>query len=257
MVYLPLYFGVVLLVVSFGFYLFLRSKVQTIKPLPLPLGSDVTPETSTPSPATTTPISPWPALLSEQFLSPQKATAGLDAICAFASEQKVNKIIGVNRGGILAGAYVALKLKISDKNLLRCSAPLIDNPATCNLALEDLEGNILIIDDVCRTGKTLEKAKDKLVEKKPDINAKMVVIVSTEDVARRAESMGIEFYSYVTDRSDIRMPWHSEEANEFIINAQEQKRAYEMEQISGQPLAEIAKQLESTNIINLSTTNSG
>ncbi len=246
--FLPLLFGLVLLIAAALFYLYLRRTILS------PSSLVCQPSKQFPG-GPLVPGREGPELIDDKKLSPAKAIQGLNALSDYAAQAGIEKIIGINRGGILVGAYVALRLRIKNKDLLRCSVPLPrdipvqDGGDNCSFTAEDLKGKILVVDDVCRTGKTLEKAMSFLGQKIGKDFVKVATLVSTIDDDGPGYDR-VNYYAFATQAREILMPWHTEEAEIYVLKALEQKRIKEFEETKKKSLNELQQVLQDAHLLN-------
>ena len=182
--------------------------------------------------------------IKESVLSPTKASKALDDLCEFCSKNNIDTIVGINRGGILVGAYVAVKLGIADGQLLRCSVPLIGEDANCSISDHHFIGNVLVVDDVCRTGRTIKKALKRLRNNLEKTNKTIVAVLAATAEENESIYKKLDFYGYQSNRPDLKMPWHSEEANEYILRAIEEKRKTEYLETSKKTLLELDHEIK-------------
>lgn len=124
-------------------------------------------------------------------------------------------IIGISRGGIIAADLI--NRKFLTKVPLACiwgdyyeNQPqiLFETPKTdinthiFNALSNDKYKNILIVDDITRTGSTLISAKDLLSYKFKDKNIKSAVLYIPEKFKNK-----VDFYAEVIENTDIEMPY--------------------------------------------------
>jgi hypoxanthine phosphoribosyltransferase len=116
-------------------------------------------------------------------------------------------IVGINKGGILLAAHIAIALKLDAKNLCRVYA----NPITGEVRYQaPFQGKVVVIDDICRTGATLTTAIRFLTKSHHSASFQSYVLFSTPNAleALRRE-FGVEkIYSQVLiEDEDFVMPW--------------------------------------------------
>lgn len=188
-----------------------------------------------------------PKLLRDCLLSPNQAIEGLDAICNYASRNNIDRIIGINRGGVLVGAYVAVRLGIPNEKLLRFSVPIIGDNIESNSSSDEFSGNILLVDDVCRTGTTLKKALSYLENNDKPPSRLLVSVLATTAERNSPIYDKLDFSYYHSNGPELKMPWHSKEANEWISRAIrqkiEQKRQKEFSEASEKSVNELNNEL--------------
>jgi hypoxanthine phosphoribosyltransferase len=146
---------------------------------------------------------------SDGVLSTSSTVIGVIKLELFARRIKPDYIVGVNRGGWLLSTYLAHRLNIGRDNLLRFDADrdcIIDTELSHNINDAD-EMNLLLVDDISRTGESIKKAisylKNKFILGK--INIAVLVVCG-----RKADK-SIDYNPYWTRDKDIQLPWSSDE----------------------------------------------
>jgi hypoxanthine phosphoribosyltransferase len=143
---------------------------------------------------------------SDGVLAASSTFIGVIGLEFFAKERSPKYLIGVNRGGWLLSAYLAQRLNIDRSHLLRFDS------GKGNFAEElisiNRQDSILLIDDISRTGKSLQIAIDYLKKRFPDNDLSVAVLVVCEHNTMKDQ---IACYPYYTKTPDIELPWSSEE----------------------------------------------
>ena len=155
---------------------------------------------------------------SDGVLPVSSALVGVVSLEVFARKNrpKYKYIIGVNRGGWLLSTYLAHRLDIDRDHLLRFDSAkdtIIDD-------LEDIKiksYDVLLVDDISRTGKSIEKAIKYLKNHFPDCKIKTAVLVICD---KNLDREYIDFYPYYTYYPDVQLPWSSEERKKEARKAQ-------------------------------------
>jgi hypoxanthine phosphoribosyltransferase len=159
---------------------------------------------------------------SDGVLATSSAIIGVISLEVFARRRRPKYIVGVNRGGWLLSDYLAHRLDIGRNNLLRFDADkneIIDN-FNLSEGIDNREINILLVDDISRTGNSIDKAVNCLKSKFPSGSISVGVLV----VCDRETDKNIDYNPYWTQYKDIQLPWSSDERKKEarkIINAQE------------------------------------
>ena len=163
----------------------------------------------------------------------EQVQSWLDDLVEKCKEYNVRSIITINRGGILAGSYIAIKLDIPDSNILRCSVSknsdkveFITQQVACSY-----HGNVLLIDDVLRSGLSFMLAREYVVDKiiaecNFDISEKLIpmALVANGEAYSTFVPGGKKYTTYLTSRFDARLPWHDKEAEAYIASAAESRQ---------------------------------
>ncbi len=238
--YIPLVFASLLLVFVYGYIYYLRSSMNKIE-FNLRNGIDGI----------------FPIEFSGKALTYDDVENGYQGIFNFARENNIKYVVGINMGGIIVGAHISLRLEIDDINFLRGSVPFKSEPKFLDTNIESIQfnrENILVVDDVSRTGNTLEKAIN-LIRTQFESDKLGKVLIATLLSSTNANFVGannskINYSAFRTKRADVLMPWHSKESAAFIDNAVEKRRideytkklgVMETKQFAGKSIEEICK----------------
>ena len=114
-------------------------------------------------------------------------------------ENKPDFIIGMSRGGLIPAAMIATKINVP------LVAAYIDKHDHLYVDKQDWlwDKNILIVDDICRTGWTLSKAY-RLVKK---ITDGFVTTLTMYNLVEENQKKDINPDFSNTTRTDIKFPW--------------------------------------------------
>ncbi len=159
---------------------------------------------------------------SDGVLATSSTVIGVISLEVFARRHRPDCIIGVNRGGWLLSTYLAHRLNISRDKLLRfdaSKADIIDNIDLLDKIYESDQMNILLVDDISRTGGSIQKAIS-CVKRRFSLSKLSVAVLV---VCGRATDKNIDYNPYWTQHKDIQLPWSSDERKREarkIINAQ-------------------------------------
>jgi hypoxanthine phosphoribosyltransferase len=149
---------------------------------------------------------------SDGVLATSSTFIGVVRLEIFARNHKPKYIIGVNRGGWLLSTYLAHRLNIDRNHLLRFDSDkntLLENEAAI---LIDRQESILLIDDISRTGNSLQIANRYLKSKFPNSNLSIAALVVCDKNTMKEE---IIYSPYYTKTPDIELPWSSDERKEI------------------------------------------
>ncbi len=149
---------------------------------------------------------------------------GVITLELYARKKKPDYLIGINRGGWLLSTYLAHRLNIDRKKLLRFDSKrkaIIDN----NIDHSNLNyKSILLVDDISRKGDSIKIAHEYMKEKFPDgTSSTVVLVICGENEAKHC----IDFYPYCTEYIDIQLPWsddkRKQEARENLAKSDQGK----------------------------------
>lgn len=138
----------------------------------------------------------------------------IDQLVKYAKEIDPDCIVGVHAGGRLVSALVCEELDIPEHHCGYFSTDLYrDREPQLFMKSNSLHGKVLVIDDVIRTGSTLEMIRRKITHdtfyKKMDVDSSFfAALVVAED--RRKFSKGYFFPDWLrfkTKRDDEQLPW--------------------------------------------------
>lgn len=191
---------------------------------------------------------------SEKFIPRREVDKLKSGLLDYAKNLKPTLIIGVNEGGAVISSFVAEEIGFKENNSLYCKVP-ISKDKDCNLkSSRNLAVNekdidfktILIIDDVCRTGSSIERAIAFIEETYKDRIKKDSIYVAALVTSARAQRTlnylmaSKHFYTtFRTPHTDIRLPWHFVTNDPHIANAtkeiQEEKRNDRYDELINHP----------------------
>jgi hypoxanthine phosphoribosyltransferase len=162
---------------------------------------------------------------SDGVLSTSSTVLGVISLEVFARKHTPRYIVGVNRGGWLLSTYLAHRLNIDRDSLFRFDAnkdDITDNNINTFFSdiKKDIEINILLVDDISRSGNSVHKAVDCIKKRFPLCHLSVAVLV----VCGRKSDKIIDYHPYWTQHEDIQLPWSSDERKKEArkrINAQE------------------------------------
>jgi hypoxanthine phosphoribosyltransferase len=144
----------------------------------------------------------------EGILAASSIFIGAVGLEFFAKKINPKYIIGVNRGGWLLSTYLAQRLEIGRDKLLRFkSGEDAEKGELLDQATLGKGESILLIDDISRTGNSLQIARDRLMEKFPGIELYIAVLVVCANNKMKSQ---ITCHPYYTTTPDIALPWSSE-----------------------------------------------
>lgn len=159
---------------------------------------------------------------SDGVLPTSSAIIGVISLEIFARKHSPDYIVGVNRGGWLLSTYLAHRLDIRRNNLFRYDAEKDDIIDYMNLSESPHSNsklNILLVDDISKSGDSISKSIGFVKNKFPSSNISVAVLV----ICGRKTDENINYSPYWTLYNDIQLPWSSDErkrAAREIINSQ-------------------------------------
>ena len=136
-------------------------------------------------------------------------------------------IVGIDRGGAIVGGMLAKRLNrplttISSSPRWTISSPILslDDGLLDQEKRDEKYKNIkkiLLVDDMVRTGETMERAYDTFkTDEKLKLMDRKTAIILKEEVGLGPSSEGkvpLDFFVYETKQKDIRMPWDKSKNN--------------------------------------------
>lgn len=135
-------------------------------------------------------------------------------LTAFAQKSDFDQIVGVHTGGRLASVLVCESLGVSTSKCGFISTDIRPNrEPQLHSSLNSLHGDILIIDDVTRTGSTLEIIRRNIIrDSLLKENAVRSVSFATLLVAKKRERLAKGFFvpdwwAFTTESPDTALPW--------------------------------------------------
>lgn len=140
-------------------------------------------------------------------------------------------LFGINKGGSLIANYVAHRLGLHENYLVKCDW----DPLTKRENFEDKEvdGPIIILDDVSRSGRTLDTVRKILESKYPEASIYCMVLVVTraDDVTAYSSQFttSVNYAAWYTAESHIQLPWSL--VSEDGLNVAEYFEDEEMDQV--------------------------
>jgi hypoxanthine phosphoribosyltransferase len=149
---------------------------------------------------------------SDGVLPNSSTVLGIASLENFARKYEPDCIIGVNRGGWLLSVYLAHRLNIDRSNIFRFDAErkdMIDKDEFINHFQEshsNRKPNILLVDDISRTGKSMQEAIDCVKSKFYFESFSVIVLV----VCGEKTHSCIDYNPYWTQYKDIQLPWSSD-----------------------------------------------
>ncbi len=115
--------------------------------------------------------------------------------------------MGVNKGGSLVANFLAHRLDLHEKYLIKCDFRTKDYE---KLYCEDRDvvGDIVVIDDVVRSGYTVARVKAYLTEKYPESAVFVVCLVLVDQSTGTEAAKGaVDYHAWYATSRHVKMPW--------------------------------------------------
>jgi len=141
-------------------------------------------------------------------------------------------LFGLNKGGGMLAHVLAHRMDLHQKYLVKCDYNIEYESIYCE-DRDVLDSSIIIIDDVSRTGKTLNIIKEYLHKKYPRTKVYTVVLVSSlqEKIGLDSFIPQIDYAPWYSRHSTITFPWSKHEID--TSKSQTYFNDLEMDQIVG------------------------
>ena len=163
----------------------------------------------------------------------------LNTMVSFVSGKKPDFLIGLNIGGIIVGSYLASNLQIPENRFIKCSVSKYEKEYKITIYTEEeIYGKVLIIDDISRSGLTMEIAK-RHIEKEYRNNLEIItatLVAFTDENTDRPLYENLDFYSYKTHNLHLLFPWTMRKEKNYDENTKIEL----FDELKGKPLKEIA-----------------
>lgn len=116
-------------------------------------------------------------------------------------------LVGVNKGGSLVANFLAHRLDLHEKYLIKCDFRTKDYE---KLYCEDRDdvSDIVVIDDVVRTGYTISRVKSFLTTKYPRSTVFVVCLVLVDQPSGKAGGeVAVDYHAWYAKSRHVKMPW--------------------------------------------------
>jgi hypoxanthine phosphoribosyltransferase len=115
-------------------------------------------------------------------------------------------LVGVNKGGALVANFLAHRLALHEKFLIKCDFRADLNKVYCEERPE--LHDVVLIDDVVRTGHTISRVKNYFSEKHPRSNVFSVCLVYVQNTQQsQTTSVKIDYHAWFATSRHIMLPW--------------------------------------------------
>jgi hypoxanthine phosphoribosyltransferase len=110
----------------------------------------------------------------------------------------------LNKGGALIATYLAHRLGLDNKYLVKCDYNKKTNKIYCENRADP--NTIILIDDVARTGETISKVKNYLKQQYPDVPIFCFVLVDASNNGEENSEL-VDYAPYITNNKNITFQW--------------------------------------------------
>jgi len=167
----------------------------------------------------------------------------MSGLMAFATKILPDVIVGLNRGGTLIGAFIALGLRIPNERFV----PFFVNTKEGIVEgdFNRIKGVVLVVDDICRSGRTFEKAVDIIKDLNVSSKIYSASMVAEIDDLLHPNYKNLDFCTYGVEEKDLLLPWTdpmSRTGNQDII----EKQKLQFEEKRKQPIENLADEVSQT-----------
>jgi hypoxanthine phosphoribosyltransferase len=146
-----------------------------------------------------------------------------------ATQKATPHLFGMNKGGAFLANYLAHRMNLDQKYLVKFDITKFEKIMCEN---REVNGPIVIIDDVTRTGSTLKSAKEYLKNKYPKSKVYTFVLVSVRSEVDENTSALVDYAPWFTKSSKVTLPWSKNRTDDAILT-EEYFSDLEMDQIAG------------------------
>lgn len=179
--------------------------------------------------------------VSHHNLEKNVANEAIFRLSSHLQKLKPDYIVGVNRGGTMIGAFVSLGLGIKSKNFIRCLVSRKGKyKATCGA--KHLSGTVVVLDDISRSGRTLQAAVDEIARKNPNINTiYSAVLITTLNDKNIPMFKELDYFSFATQDNNMYLPWTPK-----LSKDSESERLKYFRAVRKKPIEKIAYEVSNT-----------
>lgn len=154
-------------------------------------------------------------LLSDHEVAIADINKGIHELTKYCYRVQPDYIVGLNRGGVMVGAYIALSMGIPSRNFLRCCVTANGDDVEVDCVFERLSGSVVIVDSITRTGSTMNYAVSNIRDYYPDIESLHAIsIVASVDEDGVPLCEALNFAVFMTKKKNITLPWTAQKVIE-------------------------------------------
>jgi hypoxanthine phosphoribosyltransferase len=192
-------------------------------------------------------------LLRGKEISNENTNIGLKKLINYANKFEPDFIIGINRGGMLIGAYISLALGIPSKNFKRCCVvPMLNGSGEyeidCSIN-DNLIGKVLVVDSIIRTGGSMKSAFKELQQKFPDIETiKTATVITVTDKDDKPVFEDLDYCVFGTQNPLLKLPWSEftpDEGDDYLElrKTQSSQKKQEFHNMENKPVGALANEV--------------
>lgn len=175
--------------------------------------------------------------ISNHNLERRVANEAIFRLSSYAQKISPDFIVGINRGGTMVGAFISLGLGVPSKNFSTCQVSK-NGKYKIYCDTKNMYGTVLVIDDVSRSGRTIEEAINEIKKNNSKIkNIYSAVLITTIDKENRSNYKDLNYFSFATTDKDVYLPWTPRLKNKLNI---ESHRIKLFKEVKGKSLDKIA-----------------
>lgn len=153
-------------------------------------------------------------------LSPKQTSEGIFKLVQVTHDLEPDFVVGINRGGTMIGAYLSLMHGVPSSNFLRCYVPRTKREPICDSI--SVHGNIIVVDDICRSGNTMRDAVNFFKARNPNIKRIYSVSLAAVFTSENSPSFNdLYYFAYKTTNKKLSLPWTCELVKDDFDNSDE------------------------------------
>lgn len=158
----------------------------------------------------------------DENIDSEQLNQGIRDLVVRAFQEDPDFIVGLNRGGVLVGAYLALTMGVPSNRFLRCCVTFDDDKENVECDFPELYGNVFVVDSMIRSGRTMSCAVKVIKEKYSGITtifAAAIVTYTNADGSPKYKDLN--YYYYFTHKKNLLFPWST---SEYVAEVPERYR---------------------------------
>lgn len=128
---------------------------------------------------------------------------------------KIPHVLGVNKAGGFLSSYFAHRLDLHEKYIIKCDYRPEHKKIRCERR-PYIDGPLIVLDDVVRTGSTIIAVKKHLAKMYPEAAIFTFCLVNNTEILRNSSTASLINYSpWVSGDHQISLPWKGESRGSF------------------------------------------
>jgi hypoxanthine phosphoribosyltransferase len=186
--------------------------------------------------------------IKDNRLLPLATNEAIFELASFARSIKPDYIIGLNRGGVMIGAFLSLGLGIPRNNFIKFYAEPRNNEIESEIQegkIPEIRGIVLVVDDMCRTGDTMRMVFRYLNSMEKIIKIYTASLVTAVEEYLVPTYHDLHHYSLATKNKNLLLPWAYEIRPDDIAIKREQFRKVRSQSVESLAL-EVSENLYQT-----------